>query len=697
MEDTGIRRRLAPDKQQPPATEETAELVLDAKPDDQYQATIAAPFYTNKGTDLLHFAQRKVETHSIITNIIVSDDNKYNVLLMSLPFENMLWTAEELALRKRDLEGQVRTFTADDVDAFTTSRNAQALFTQSEQILLLEYCLDRIKPDANFDDVIANESILEWCKRQHYLEDVFPLHHAPTAKTIMSQLSPTNPLLDVGALSKIQDYFGDKVALYFAFLNFYTKALIFYAMIAVLVTALSHLLPNRSPLFLFFYSIFAALWGAALIGLWKRKNIEIVYMWTSLIMGDSSDESLMSMTKKEDLRRKFFGIETSHRITGEKIIVFPKRQKMIRFALSTCVVLISLFLSSKIMIWALDLEDIMNAWLEQKAHLYKWSRPYIMQIIVLKNVPMAVYLACLNILDAIYSVVARKLTENENHKYNSEFENSLVLKLVLFQFLNMNMGYLYIAFVRQNYERLASSMRSVLMVELVIGNIKEVVVPIFFAKRARNAKLAEALAKKKAANPDLDESEITIQLSDLDPISTQLDMEPYDGVFNDYFELVRQFAQISLFAAAFPIGACLATLNNLIEIYTDSYKLVHMTRRASPKRALDIGAWIRAFEFISIMSILTNLGIITVTAKYADAVVGKGISKNEEYFWMVVIEHGLLVSRYALMTIFEGIPSWVRDQRAKERYLASKQPVQQTTSPTTDSQPTSPTDPPAQS
>jgi hypothetical protein len=97
-----------------------------------------------------------------------------------------------------------------------------------------------------------------------------------------------------------------------------------------------------------------------------------------------------------------------------------------------------------------------------------------------------------------------------------------------------------------------------------------------------------------------------------------------------------------------------------------------MTRRPSPKRALDIGAWIRAFEFISVMSIMTNLGIIAVTAGYADVVVGKGTSKTEEYFWMIVIEHMLLVARFAFMSLFEGIPSWVRDQRAKERFLASK-------------------------
>lgn len=678
MDGVGLRHRVGATKAPDPVSDQSRRppsSIPDAEPkplDEPYEATVAAAFVSSKGTELLNFAKRKVEERGLKTKLVATEDKEHNVLLMSLPSGEMMKIAEELAIRKRDLEGYVRTFHSADVDMFTTNPDASDLFTQSEQILLIEYCLDKIKPDNTFDDVVGNESILEWCQRQHYLEDVFPLHHDQSAKDIMAELSFSSPLYDVGGISKLQDYFGEKVALYFAFLTFYTKTLVSYAAAGIAVTVASTFMHSKAALLLFLYSIFGALWGASLISLWKRRNIEIVYMWTSLIMGDSSDESLMSMTKKEDLRNKFFGIEVSHRITGEKITVFPKRQKLVRYLLSIVVVLCSLFVSSKLMMAALDFEDTMNLWLEDKAHLYKWSSPFIMKGIVLKNLPLGLYLGCLNILDVVYGLVAEKLTLQENHKYHSEYENSLVLKLVLFQFLNMNAAYLYVAFIRQDYLRLASSIRSVLMIELVIGNIKETIVPIFLARRKRKAKMAEVLQKKKEENPDLADSEQFVTSSDLDPISTQLDMAPYDGVFGDYFELVRQFSQITLFAAAFPLGALLALLNNFIEIYTDTYKLVYMTRRASPKRALNIGAWIRAFEFISITSVLTNLGIITVTANYASAVVGKGTSQTEEYFWMIVVEHVLLVARFAFMTLFEGIPSWVRDQRAKERFLASK-------------------------
>ena len=186
----------------------------------------------------------------------MSEDEKYNILLTSLPYDQMLHIAEELALRKRDVEGHVRTFLAADEPLFASARTPDALFSQSEQILFLKYRLDGMKPDGNFDEVVGNDSLLEWCKRQHYLDDVFLLHHRASANAIMAELSWSSPLLDVGGISKLQDYFGDKVALYFAFLTFYTKALVTFGVSCLFVYVLCRLFERSKPLVLFAYSIF---------------------------------------------------------------------------------------------------------------------------------------------------------------------------------------------------------------------------------------------------------------------------------------------------------------------------------------------------------------------------------------------------------------------------------------------------------
>lgn len=111
-------------------------------------------------------------------------------------------------------------------------------------------------------------------------------------------------------------------------------------------------------------------------------------MWSSLITGDSADESFMSMSNKEDLRRMFFGVEVSHHCNLRHYC--PA----------------SLVVSRKFMLAALDFVDIMHTWIDNKAHLYKWSSPFFAKDIVLQNMPIIVYSVFLNVLDMGYKILA---------------------------------------------------------------------------------------------------------------------------------------------------------------------------------------------------------------------------------------------------------------------------------------------------
>ena len=64
-----------------------------------------------------------------------------------------------------------------------------------------------------------------------------------------------------------------------------------------------------------------------------------------------------------------------------------------------------------------------------------------------------VFTACLNavfivVFNAIYRAVAVQLTAWENHRTESAYENSLILKSFSFQFVNSYTSFFYIAFFR---------------------------------------------------------------------------------------------------------------------------------------------------------------------------------------------------------------------------------------------------------
>lgn len=92
---------------------------------------------------------------------------------------------------------------------------------------------------------------------------------------------------------------------------------------------------------------------------------------------------------------------------------------------------------------------------------------------------------------------------------------------------------------------------------------------------------------------------------------------PYEGLFEEYLEMILQFGFITIFVAAFPLAPLLALLNNWIEIRLDSQKLVHETRRPIPERTKDIGAWFAILEFITRLAVICNVSIININHDYS--------------------------------------------------------------------------------
>ena len=117
---------------------------------------------------------------------------------------------------------------------------------------------------------------------------------------------------------------------------------------------------------------------------------------------------------------------------------------------------------------------------------------------------------------------------------------------------------------------------------------------------------------------------------------TEYSLEQYDslmGSLEDYAELAIQYGYVTLFVAAFPLAPLLAYVSNIVEIRTDGWKLLHAhrwdalqsayaiilpswfqyCRRPQPMGAQDIGTWMSILQLTSVISVVTNAGIICFT------------------------------------------------------------------------------------
>ena len=128
-----------------------------------------------------------------------------------------------------------------------------------------------------------------------------------------------------------------------------------------------------------------------------------------------------------------------------------------------------------------------------------------------------------------------------------------------------------------------------------------------------------------------------------------------EGVFAEYQEMVVQFGYVTLFAAAFPLTAALALINNMIEIRTDAYKLLKGSQRPAYKRAADIGTWMVILDIIATCSILTNCALVGFTSHglffYFPDMTGV------ERVWITLIcEHALLLFKAVLDALLNSPP-----------------------------------------
>ena len=77
--------------------------------------------------------------------------------------------------------------------------------------------------------------------------------------------------------------------------------------------------------------------------------------------------------------------------------------------------------------------------------------------------------------------------------------------------------------------------------------------------------------------------------------------------FSDYLEMIIQFGYITLFAAAMPIGALFSFFCNILEIWSDKYKLRTLLQRPLPTYGFTIGSWADVINTMCIVFVYTNL------------------------------------------------------------------------------------------
>uniref|UniRef100_A0A1I8H5H1 Anoctamin n=1 Tax=Macrostomum lignano TaxID=282301 RepID=A0A1I8H5H1_9PLAT len=237
---------------------------------------------------------------------------------------------------------------------------------------------------------------------------------------------------------------------------------------------------------------------------------------------------------------------------------------------------------------------------------------------------------CILLLNQLYKRLAMWLTKLERPRTETDFEDSYTIKMYCFQFVNYYSSLFYIAFLKGSFAgrpgdyarfpmldgvRLEECDPAGCQVELVVQMLI-----VFVAKQLLNSatevgpplirRILGSRRQKQCAAANAADSNKPPWLKDhcLTPVD-------HLQLFDEYLEMVLQFGFVVLFVAAMPLAPLFAMLNNVIEIRLDAWKMVALMRRPVARRARDIGAWFGILTSISALSVVTNAVIVGFTSE----------------------------------------------------------------------------------
>lgn len=599
------------------------------------------------------------------------EDASGDIIVLSAPRCTLLRATEELGLCKPYKNGDMEAFSYDDRDNFKDSDNMEVFLTLAERQYIVKYELDGVRAQRDIripglDDSYTlqpRDNIWQRLSSAGVIVDTVALHNQEQLKELSQAWYVGNQLAQ--PLDSVNSYFGSSLGFYFSFLDFYTWSLLPPAVLGLSITYFSGEVQKEmvesvsgaqvevddphSGLGVsghMLQAVFSMLWSTVVMELWKRRSASLSYRWGTLHLAERFAEP----------RPGFHGNLGVNPVTGRVEPLFPEWQRDLRMALVS-VPVVGLFLGLVIV------GMMVFYWGEaQVKQIHEdWDSLWTQTLLFLPSVLHIVYT---NVLATVYRTVAQALTEYENHREESAFDNHLTGKVLVFTFFNYFAVLFHIAFFKQDVPLLRKRLASLLIVTQLINQVTEVVIPF--------------LVDRFISAPNRVESEDDPQE---DKFRNQGTLPVFPGLFAEYIELLVQFGYLSLFSCVFPLTAVLLLINNLTEIRADAYKICKLFRKPFCAPVANMGVWQIAFEVLSFVSVVSNCWLLMLSPQIQVGCLEGEMSCTNVLLLAVAMEHVLILVKVVMAVLIPDEPGWIKKKRLHIEFKSIQALRQQKTVP----------------
>ncbi|CAG9311961.1 unnamed protein product [Blepharisma stoltei] len=430
-------------------------------------------------------------------------------------------------------------------------------------------------------------------------------------------------------IEKINDYFGEKQSMYFAWLENYiwwlTIPSIFGSIFGIIIYSADSGPSdsiNAGEVCYFLYAFLLSIGSTFMDQIWLRKEKVLGWKW-----------GVCDIKGQEEQRPEYKGVYQKDPISGKmKKIHEKKRHSILKnvLGLSTIIFFVTVVIASLIAIFFYRANSNDDSWGPRIAGIFN-----------------AIQIKILNI---IYKKIAVVLTDWENYETESEYQNALTIKLFAFQFVNSYSSLFYIAYFKGRYEGCESEncvyelgfQLGIIYIITLCLNLIEIGLPIF-----------QNYINLYKENKKIKENDAQIGLS---AEEIEYNLIQYETPLDDYMEVIIGYGYVVLFGISFPFSPLLTLFLCIIELRVDAWKLIKATRRIFPAQESSIGVWIVIIQIISFIGAGTNMGLITFTRNVFHL-----NSAIDQWICFIALEHSLFILKMILSVFIPNVPGIVEN------------------------------------
>lgn len=412
----------------------------------------------------------------------------------------------------------------------------------------------------------------------------------------------------------IRDYFGEKVALYYAWMGHFTIFLLIPALLAILMEIYytvrgSQVMDDGLDWGTYVYAIGIVTWAAVYVQCWKRECYAIALKW-----GTRGFES------EEKPRPQFVGEPQRSFITNEPELVYPESRRMV-VALGSWGIIALLTAASFLLVFGIFYLEHISYFLFP-SWKYSFLTTFVFALLIAVTIQVNSFW---------YFFVARWLNDQENYRTETDYEDNLVAKLIVFEVINSFGAAAFVAYAKEwvfdsCFENCFVDLRTLLYAILIVRVTRSTSIMIYTSLETywrQSSMAAQSLAmaglnhhpqpQQTAADRDEEIQSLVVDHDDDAHFLTEVKRHQYTSTFVDSSDVFFQFAYINLFSIIVPVLSIASLIENLVKIRVDAYKLCYLLRRPHAEQAEDTGFWAETMELMVYVGIYMNAALVTMS------------------------------------------------------------------------------------